>query len=289
LANVAATDLSAARRRGMLVGMARPLAKLLSMLTPKRAWVQFRLKTIFVLVVVVAVPCGLFKWKVEPKWREREAIAELRLSGADIWYDWEFKRNGGQPPGPSWLRRTLGDDFFASGVHVRFDQFGTVTDAALTPLERLDDVDWLWSRATRITDAGLRHIAHLKNLRTLALTGSQVTDAGLKEFAGLDNLKTLILDETRVTDEGLKEIVHLTSLTNLNLRGTHVTDRGMKEITRLTNLSILFLTRTRVTDVGVREISKLKNLRRVELDGTQVTDAGAKELQAALPLLEINR
>jgi len=273
----------------MLMGMAKPFAKLISMLTPKRRWLQFRLQTIFVLVVVVAVPCGLFKWKVEPKWREREAVAALRLSGADIRYDWEAKQNGGEPPGPSWLRKMLGDDFFASGVQVRFFKFGTVTDAALAPLERLDDVDLLWSRATRITDAGLRHIAHLKNLKALALTGSQVTDAGLKEFAELDNLKTLILDETQVTDEGLKEIVHLTNLTNLNLRGTRVTDVGMKEITRLTNLSILFLTRTCVTDVGVKEISKLKNLRRVELDGTQVTDAGARDLQAALPLLKINR
>jgi hypothetical protein len=45
LANVAATHLPAARRRGMLMGMVRPIARLLSMLTPKRRWAQFSLAT----------------------------------------------------------------------------------------------------------------------------------------------------------------------------------------------------------------------------------------------------
>jgi len=40
----------------MLVDMAKPIAKLLSMTTPKRRWAQFSLVTMFVLVAIVALP-----------------------------------------------------------------------------------------------------------------------------------------------------------------------------------------------------------------------------------------
>jgi hypothetical protein len=42
----------------MLIGMAKPLAKMVALLTPKRRWIQFRLRTLFVLVAIAAVPCG---------------------------------------------------------------------------------------------------------------------------------------------------------------------------------------------------------------------------------------
>src|SRR5205809_418847 len=46
------------RRRGKLAFMAKPLAKLVSLLKPKRRWAQFRLRSLFVLMAVLAVPCG---------------------------------------------------------------------------------------------------------------------------------------------------------------------------------------------------------------------------------------
>ena len=39
----------------MLMGMAKPLAKLLSMLTPKRRWAQFSLATMFTAVRTACV------------------------------------------------------------------------------------------------------------------------------------------------------------------------------------------------------------------------------------------
>ena len=41
--------------RGMLMGMAKPLPKLLLMLTPKRRWAQFSLLTMLVVVTVLCV------------------------------------------------------------------------------------------------------------------------------------------------------------------------------------------------------------------------------------------
>jgi len=36
--------------------MAKPLAKLVSLITPERRWAQFSLVTMFVLVAIVALP-----------------------------------------------------------------------------------------------------------------------------------------------------------------------------------------------------------------------------------------
>jgi len=45
-------------------------------------WLQFSLKWLFVLVAIVAMPCGWLAWKMEAKRREREAVAEItRLGG----------------------------------------------------------------------------------------------------------------------------------------------------------------------------------------------------------------
>src|ERR1700722_1045925 len=43
---------------------------------------------------------------------------------------------------------------------------------------------------TKVTDAGLTELAGLKNLQELNLHGTKVTDAGLKELAGLIRLQT---------------------------------------------------------------------------------------------------
>jgi len=61
--------------------MAKPLAKFVKLLTPKRRWFPFRLRTLFVLVANVAVPCAWLAWGSEHK-RQRTAVAEnQRLSG----------------------------------------------------------------------------------------------------------------------------------------------------------------------------------------------------------------
>ena len=49
------TPLPSARRRGMLVGMAKPLAKLVALITPKRRWAQFSLLTMLVFMVLPAL------------------------------------------------------------------------------------------------------------------------------------------------------------------------------------------------------------------------------------------
>src|SRR5712691_3292385 len=75
--------------RGKMPGMALPFARLISLLKPKRSWLQFRLRTLFVLVVVAAMPCVWLAWKKEPKRRERAAVAAIEKDGGTVWYHWQ--------------------------------------------------------------------------------------------------------------------------------------------------------------------------------------------------------
>jgi hypothetical protein len=86
--------------------MAKPFAKLVSKLTPKRRWFQFRLRTLFVLVAVAAVPCACLNGKINQKRREPEAIsATAELGGCVLYYD-QFEKDDFRyysrrnPPGP---------------------------------------------------------------------------------------------------------------------------------------------------------------------------------------------
>ena len=167
--------------------------------TPHRRWYQFSLRALMVLVVVVAVPCGWLKWKLDHKQRERAALAEVGRVGGNFNYDWQYGGQSG-PAGPAWLRKFLGDDFFSSVVLLQIGGYH-ITDDWLVHLESLPGVVHVYLKCDRITDAGLGHLRGLK-LRELSIGGSKVTDAGLVHLRGQTGLEYLNLSDTAVTDAG---------------------------------------------------------------------------------------
>jgi hypothetical protein len=149
---------------------------------PKRRWLQFRLQTLFILVAVVAVPCGLFKWKWDAKQRERRAVDEIRQLGGYVNYDWQ-DRSPQIPSGPACIRTSLGDDFLASVwlVVLRFESVNDVGLSCLTGLAQLRFVSLQGKRG--FTDVGLGHLKQLKQLESLDLTHcTGVTDAEVDEI-----------------------------------------------------------------------------------------------------------
>ena len=99
---------------------------------------------------------------------------------------------GAEPPGPPWLRKWLGDDFFADATHVSFYDWGA-TDDGLKCLEGLLHLRMLDLNRTEVSDAGLAHIRGLTRLRRLDLGGTNVGDAGLQHLEGLSQLEELNL------------------------------------------------------------------------------------------------
>ncbi len=79
---------------------------------------------------------------------------------------------------------------------------------------------------THITDAGLSAIAAMPNLQRLRLDRTATTDEGLGYLTKLNKLAYLNLYGTAVTDQGLKTLMGLPNLRQLYLWQTKVTPQG---------------------------------------------------------------
>ena len=215
---------------------------------------QFGVRSLFVLVVVIAIPCSWFSAAMEEAKQQRKTVAAIEELGAETWE---------KPSGPEWLRDLLGDDF-------------------------LKNVDAVIFHGSEVTDAGLEHLKTLRQLKNLNLGTTRTTDAGLEHIKALRQLQVLNLNFTRVSDAGLESLKRLTELQELRLDDTKVTDAGLRHLEGLSQLTVLWLDGTQVTDAGLEHLRKLSQLEDLGLRGTKVTREGVQALQQLLPQCEIS-
>jgi len=206
--------------------------------TFRRRWFQFSLASLFLLVVIVAVPCGWLKAKMDRKAKERTAVAEIRKVGGGVLYDWQFPEQK-EPPGATWIRKLFGDEFLAKVALVSYVG-PEVTDDSLANLEVLADLEILSLADTKITNASLVHLKTLTKLRVLVLYGTGVNGTGLVHLNKLTRLEELDLEKSKVTNDGLSNLTGLAGLKLLNLHNTDVTDAGVAELQKaLPNCEII--------------------------------------------------
>jgi Leucine-rich repeat (LRR) protein len=187
---------------------------------------QFNIRSLLLMVVVVALACGWLAVEMKEAKRQREAAAAIEKSRGLV------GQSGGSP---AWLRTLLGDYFFESiRAVVFFDRYHPVTDAQLHDLQDtlagLNQLQELGFYDTKITDAGLDNLQGLNQLQKLGFYGTQITDAGLVRLKGMNTLKWLDLRKTAITDAGLENLKGLNQLEWLYLQGTKVTDDGVKKL-----------------------------------------------------------
>jgi hypothetical protein len=72
----------------------------------KRRWFQFSLRTLIIVVTLLALPLGYVGWQAKIV-RERRAMRDSILDAGGYVTDLPFIPG---PPPPSWLRRILGDE-----------------------------------------------------------------------------------------------------------------------------------------------------------------------------------
>lgn len=261
--------------------------KFASTLKPKQRWAQFSLRTLFVLVLVLAMPLAWLKHRMDRKEAERAAVV-----GIDRWfvwlrYDWEVAEEK-EPPGPKWARALLGDDFFANLVYAGYappqGPHYPPNDYALSHLANFHELRKLFLQSDQISDSGLRHLRGLTSLDELNLGLTRVTGNGLVNLKGMTRLKRLSLWGTYVSDDGFDNIEGLASLEELRLDSTKITDAGLASLRSLKNLKLLKLSWTEVTDNGLSHLTTLNRLEVLELDGTQTTDAGLVYLKGLTSL-----
>jgi hypothetical protein len=261
---------------------------------------QFSLRSLLVLVLVVAIACAWLANELERAKRQTQLVAEASKLGCGILYDYNLSDSGnvvmfsGAIPGETRLNKMLGDDFFREviGAVVKNDAAlrllkdqtslrrlfldnSQVTDAGMESLERLNNLEWIDLRdAPGVTDAGLKYLSRLTRLQELLLRRTGVTDAGMIYLKGLKELRVLDLGMTQVTEVGLKNLAGLTRLRQLEFWANNIKDDGLLAIDQMTDLEILDLGFAPVTDVALEKLTNLRQLRSLGLRGSQVTDVG---------------
>lgn len=265
---------------------------------------QFTLRSLMLLVAVVAVPCGWLTNEIRAARRQREIVAAAQNRGCGVAYDYNLTSSGGfqmftgARPGATRLHALLGDDFFhdVAGAFARTDDAlfalqelpslrrlylhdSQITDDGLKALARWDRLEWVDLRdASHVTDAGLKHLEGCPRLKVLMLRRTSVSDAGMDSLKNLAALETLDLGMTKVTDDGLKQLAGLTRLKELLFWGNKISDAGLVHLRGMTDLQTLEFGSNLITDAGLPHLTKLTRLESLNLRGAQVTDAGMQGL-----------
>jgi hypothetical protein len=175
---------------------------------PKRRWLQFRLKTIFVIVALHCVPLAWLGVRLNQKRKERMAVAAIQEFDCLVGYDWQGHVVNGSwaftlprkptvvPSGPRWLRQFLGDDFFSHAVFVHFFPRRQVFVTALTKRD-------IWTVYRDLDATVFLRLGELTTLEEVVLDESPVTDADLIHFRSLTNLRKLRVKSTKVSAAGV--------------------------------------------------------------------------------------
>jgi len=161
---------------------------------PKRRWLQFSLRTLFVVVTVFCVWMGIIAKQARD---QKQAVEMIRDMGGMVLYQYQVDQFQSsrvilvtdkttdlpfpRPPGPEWLRRIVGDEYFFTVASIYLDG-PHFTDASLLVAGQLTDAKFLRLDNTQITDAGLVNVKGLTNLQMLSLGTTQVTEEGVKQL-----------------------------------------------------------------------------------------------------------
>ena len=274
--------------------------------TSKVPWLQFRLRTLMLFVLLVAVVLGSWYTLSEPSRRRGGVIARIEERLGDVEFDYH---------GPAWRERLFGTRCVGTAVaiwslrgyrseevteeeifrllqeftHLRvlnLAQTG-ITDEGLARLHPFRELEVLGLARTRINGTGLRHLEAHPALEGLDLCETHVSDENLVHLERLTSLRSVLLEGNDIGDEGLVHVASQGNLECLWLSGTRITDEGLAHLRQLRNLERLHLSETQVSDAGLEQLKKLKRLKYVSLFNTQVTERGATDLQSALPHCDV--
>jgi hypothetical protein len=290
--------LPAGGRFGMLMTMAKPHAKLVALLRPKRRWAQFSLGTMFIAVAVICVGLAI---KVHRANKQREAAAAVTASGGWVEYDFQFVQGKFDPNAtsrlPAWLKPRLADVFHhVVQVNLVYDDATlprrdnrNESDQVLRHLDGFPRLKRLLLHGGQASDEGMAFVGKLRELEELYMwDATNLSDKGIARLADLTRLKSIHVSNSRITDESLDVFGRMRQLEQLSLQGNHFTDRGLEHLAGLSHLEDLWIGigDCQVTDAGLVHLEGLSMLTTLELQESKVTDQGVRRLQNKLPKLK---
>lgn len=188
-----------------------------------------------------------------------------------------------------------------------------VTDAGLTGLEALQQLEWLeLGHCSRVSGQAAASIRNLSRLTYLGLSATRFGDTGLRQLTGLRLLRSIDLSDTLLSGSGLSVLATMPDLGTLNLQNCVrlrpetlivlremlltdlalggcglLTDAALVHVRPLRGLTCLSLERLEISDVGVLYLTDLIALSRLDMSWTRVGDAGLARLCALRGLREL--
>jgi hypothetical protein len=257
-------------------------------LAPVKRFRQFRLLTLFVVMLLVCIPLSWFARRAA-RLRAR-AAAEQRVTELRGWV-----YRGGYD-----IRRNVWEDESLLDIGLLDTQ---VTDDDLKLFQAFSDepVIHLDLMNTQIGDAGLAHLKSLKNVDMLWLAGTRVTRAGIEAWDALPpDIRARVLAEQRLTELGgrfertLVSSGHSVnfwsrSTLTISLDGTAVTDNDMKLLREFLDEGFqirLDVTNTSVSDAGLEPLKGYERLQLLRYTGSKITPEGFERLKRSIPRLE---
>lgn len=184
---------------------------------PRRWPVRFTLRTLLLVVTILCVWLAIHTQRAS--W-QRQLVQQIQKSWGEVEYVQKVQsslRPGGRPSHvPSWLLKSLGEDFFYDIKSV------TTRDAGLLP-----------------------KIAALSHLEELTISDHDLTDDELAALRGHRGLKRVRIqsdlhttlpgdypDTTQIGDRSLAVLGELPALEEVYVSGYHFTARGLADLAR---------------------------------------------------------
>lgn len=140
----------------------------------------------------------------------------------------------------------------------------------------------------KVTDAGMTTIAKLTQLEHLRIRGGSIGDEGLQILSTMPNLRFLNLPQGKFTDAGLAQLQKLPRLDSIRIGSPNVTDAGIAALKEFPKLRSVHLIDTPITDEGLANLLAVPKLDSLYLDGAKISDAAVDELFAKHPNLHVH-
>jgi len=158
---------------------------------------QFRLWSLLLLALAIAIPCNWVRVRVKKARFQNETAAAIRKDGGQALYDYQLAVPPGTilnflvPPGLAWLWELLGDDFFTDVINARvstddgvaqleaFERLRSLDLSRFTPVKDDDPGTGLQTTPCTVTDLGLEQVSEMSELQSLQIMSRRVTDNGL--------------------------------------------------------------------------------------------------------------
>lgn len=232
------------------------------------------------IFTIAALLLAVIGQKVVQARKQRQLKSLAESFGGEPYHELYFegggKRTIRQPnmnfspemPGPDWLRKRIGDEYFVEITEVLFDKGShrILDDAAFK--EYCDTI----------------RTNNLPFPQGVVFGDLPVSDSSLAELISFESVTSLhVYDCPNITNDGLRSIARLPKIHYLDLSGTSIDNGGLDQLSGLTELRELSLRRTGVSDAGLIHLNGLHNLEYLSLSGTSVSVAGVKKLEEQLP------